>query len=665
MTGEPDDLLPLFFSEAMERLEKIEDVIGPESDRDQVQSARRELHTLKGAGRMMGFTVIADLCHRAETLLETYDRKIYAQVLPVLSRIRKEIEGLHDQKTTTGPSPDPMDFQAVVDRPRLTGATSSKAEIRMPVKTLNSLSDEGARMRVLAAGAAALVDRLHGIALAAESGVVTPHPQQALASVAVKMRHLALETERTQRRFDRLVEGHLQTLLSLQVQPVRPFLLGLARHARELAQSMGKEVDVQVKATESRLDRRSMEALKEVLLHLVRNAVDHGLETDKERYDEGKETPGLIVLGTETVIDRIRIFVTDDGRGINSQGVLQTAVERGFISSAVGANLGPEAILQLVFLPGFTTRKEATGISGRGIGLNAVAEAVRNVGGEVWVVSEFGHGCTITLELPIAQRGERILVIEVGGLWVALPAAIVRRIERRPSSSDESSSSLSQSVDLIDLSRALGLVEASPSLILHLTSGGRQMALLIDRVIGEEEVFIRPLPSVMESAPVMEGMALLGNGRPVPIVDVQHLAMMSLSEKASVEEKSHVQQTLNVLLVDDSRVTREMLRRLLSDAAFRVTAVEDGEAALRSMKEMAFDCLVTDIEMPGMSGLELSRHVRENPNTAQLPIVVISTLGSAEDRMAGLDAGADAYLTKQSMVTGELIDLVRRLGGGA
>jgi chemotaxis protein histidine kinase CheA/CheY-like chemotaxis protein len=459
-------------------------------------------------------------------------------------------------------------------------------------------------------------------------------------------------------------------LLRLQVQPLRPFLHGLDRHARDLALSLGKLVEVEVAAGAAQLDRRIVDALREAFLHLVRNAVDHGIETREERVRSGKPEAGRLHLEAVSEGDRVRLWVSDDGQGIDPESVVSTAVRHGLVSSDAVQSLDPGHILQLLFQPGFSTREEPSEVSGRGMGLDAVAAAVRSVGGDLWLESTLGSGTVVTVEVPLARRGERVLVLRIGQHHLAMPAPPVRAYRRiRPDQIDEVEGRRQISIDgqpmvARFLSDLLGEPPFDGGELVEMVIGGSILGVVADAVLGEEEVIVRPLPAAAGAPDVVEGIALLASGRPVAVLSPQRLGPLEISEDAEPQGRVRRARPVRVLLVDDSSVTREMVRQILEDGGFSVTGTSNGEDAHRLLVEQEYDCLVTDIEMPGIDGLALTRMLRESPDFADLPVVLVSTRDRPTDRLEGLEAGADAYLTKQTLDARELVALVRRVGGG-
>ncbi len=420
---------------------------------------------------------------------------------------------------------------------------------------------------------------------------------------------------------------------------------------------------------ETRLDRRIARELEEALVHLIRNAVDHGIEPPEVRVARGKPRAGRIRIKALADGPKVRLVIEDDGGGIDVARVLQQAVEVGLVDAGVAAGMGKPEALRLLFAPGFSTRKQVSEISGRGVGLDVVANAVARVGGEVFVESEPRRGTTFTVDVPVARRGESVMLLKVGQLKIALPASVVRRATRIGAAAvvERDGRTLAvlpdRLVPFVPLSRIYGQPPADSQLLLEGIVSGQTLALAVDDVDGEQEVLVRPITRRAPTDRLLEGVALLASGEPVGVLSPSVLAQREYLRALPAARPVVAVKRTRVLLVDDSLVTREMERRLLEDAGFEVTAAGDAEEALSLLSEESFDCVVTDIEMPRMDGFELAAQLRGMEHFAQLPIIVVSTRDRPEDRLRGLKVGADAYLTKQSLDAGELVDLVRRLSG--
>ena len=645
----------------------LELAAGLEEDERALTQLRRELHALKGASRMMGFREVADACHLAEDVLEGPDLPQPSE----LEAIGDHLRSLVDSVSGAGDGPGrEAEIDAEFENSASDRALRRREELRVASEIVDDLADRGARLRVVSVAAEGLADRIFRLAALAEGGVGERDPRQVLATLAISLRQVAMEFETGQRIFRRLSDRQLDALLRLQVQPLKPFLTNLASHARELAASLDKKVKVRVKAGEAQLDRRLVNALREAFLHLVRNSVDHGIESPDERRGAGKNEAGSIEIEAEEEGDRVRIRVADDGRGINVDAVLRTAVDRQILTPEAAESIETAEALQLLLRPGFTTREETSELSGRGIGLDAVAATVRSVGGDLWMESAVGEGTEINVEVPVARRGDRVLVLGVGPHQVAVPASPVRAYrsivpEMIALDGDRRVLQIrGENVDARFLSELLGAPPSDTGVMVEMIVGGSLVTLVADSIIGEEEVIVRPLSRAAGAPASVEGMTLLASGRPVPVLSLQRLVPFAENIVGDDTPLATPSVPIHVLLVDDSRVTREMMRRLLEDAGFTVTGVGSADDAMLALTRERVDCLVTDIEMPGVDGLDLTRRLRAESEHADLPIVVVSTLDRPSDRLAGLESGADAYLTKQGLDVRELVALINRVGGG-
>ncbi len=666
MAHDDAELILLFRDEARERLDRIASLVGRlGEDRDAAVEVQRELHAIKGASRMLGLSHLSELCHRAEELVGDGSGGLGIELTALLDRLFTGVDSLESPPERTGTRSG-----SDAGRVGTSDRGSRRDTLRVRPEVVDGMADRSARLRVLSTAAARLVDRTFRLAYLAERGSRERSPREVLATVAASIRQLAVELEAGQRRIHRLAEGLLDAMVRLQLQPLRPVLLSLARHARELARSLGREVDVVVDAGETQLDRRIIHALEELLLHVVQNAVDHGIESTEERVSGGKPERGLIRLEAAAEGNRVRIVVADDGRGIDPDHILSTAMMRGEIGPEGASDLSTDETLRLLLRPGFSTREEASETSGRGIGLDAVAANVLAIGGDLGIESDPGVGTTVSVHVPATRRGERVLVIQVGGSVVAFPAATVRAYRVLDRNALETSTDRTVletptgSLRVRFLNELLGQPPSPSGTVIEVVIGGVASALITDAVVGEEEVFLRPLPERAGAPRVFDSVALLSSGRPVAVLSPSRLGLLEAGRDATVS--AHVARgPLRVLLVDDSMATREMIRRLLEDAGFVVVGVGSAEEALDRLTEVAVDCVITDIEMPGMDGLELTRSLRGMPGFGELPVIVISTLDRPGDRRAGLEAGADAYLYKKNLDTRELLTLVRRVGGDA
>ncbi len=660
MDRELSDLLPLFLAETRDRLERLHALLPRWKEKDTVVELRRELHTIKGAARMLQLTEIAEVAHGAENLLADGANTDETELTGSIDRLTGLVEAVEEGGGDAEPS------EAPAAAPQERGRTQ---DLRVAASFFDGITDRATRLRILALAAGQLVAQLSEVARIAEQGGDEEHARQVLPMLGAALRRIGGDMERGQRRLRRSAEAQLESLLELQLQPLRGFLQSLARHGRELARTLGREVEITLDGQETRLDRRIARELEEALLHLVRNAIDHGIEPPARRRKAKKPVAGRVHISAATEGGRVRLTVADDGRGIDVDDVLEKAVARGLLDRAAASALDRDEALRLVFTPGFSTRDSVTEVSGRGAGLDVVAAAAARVGGQIAVDAEPGRGCSISLDVPVARRGEQIIVARVGALTVGVPSPGIRRFSWVTSSDvvERDDRLLAREDDrlipFVSLNRLFGEPSADPQLLLHGLVGGQHLTVAVDSIVGEEEVLLRPVPGVVPGGTLLDGVTLLASGEPVGILSLARLPRGRVRAARAPAETGRRLRSLRVLLVEDSLVTREMERRLLEDAGFVVTPTGDPGEALSLLAEAEFDCVVTDVEMPVMDGYELTRRLRAIPHLAQLPVVVVSTRDRPEDRIKGLSAGADAYLTKQGLDATELVALVRRLGG--
>ena len=706
MDPEFADLVPLFVAEARGRLERLA-ALAPEFEESTAATApeiRRELHTLKGAGRMLRLAPLAELCHAAEGLLQPPRPGIGALLVRVVDALTVMIEAVgrgevpvadaavleamaetdtavstekiptgaaqtisQSTATTSAARQESSAGQAAARAPAPPPAPQAAQEMRIAAETVDALADRATRLRIIALAAEHSVDRILELAHLAEQGVREEQPRQVLAALATALRRTAGELGAGQRVLLRTSETHLDALLALQVQPLHGFMLTLARHARELARSLGREVEVDLVGEETRLDRRIVRELEDALIHMVRNAVDHGIEPPALREAAGKPRSGHIHLEAQATGARVHLSLADDGAGIDPVKVAAAAVEAGLIEPSRVATIPRDEVLRLLFTPGFSTRHEVSEVSGRGVGLDAVAAAAARVGGNASIDSEPGRGTRVSIDVPAAKRGEVVLLLRAGNLRFALPSAAVTRVDALPLAGviERDGRFLvprdGAIVSFVLLARIFSEEPAASQILLTGKVAGQPMRLAVDAVEGSQEVLIRPLGRAVSVHPLIDSVTLLASGQPVAVLSPAAIANHETLRPRELTTRRPAFQRLRVLLVDDSLVTRQMERRLLEDAGFDVTTAEDAAEGLTRLAEAEFDCLVTDIEMPGMDGFELTRHVRTIGRLQTMPVVVVSTRDHPEDRLRGLEAGADAYLTKQGLDAAELTTVVRRL----
>ena len=487
-------------------------------------------------------------------------------------------------------------------------------------------------------------------------------------------------------RFDRRSTHLAQQLYDEALQcRMRPF--GDATHAyprvvRDLARSLGKQVRFNIVGEATQVDRDILDMLDAPLGHLLRNAVDHGVETPEAREAQGKPPEATITLEARHSAGKLLITVADDGAGIDLEAVRAAVVRRGLSDADTASRLSDHELLDFLLLPGFSMREHVTDVSGRGVGLDAVHEVVKAVRGTVRIHNEPGRGTRFMLQLPLTLSVIRSLLVDVGGEAYAFPLAYVRRTLElaRPEidmlEGQQHFSFEGRPVGLVTAHQLLGTQppgEARDSVpVVVIGEGAETYGIAVDRFLGERMLVVQPLDARLGKVRDIAAGALMENGDAVLIVDVDDL-LRSVDklvrggqlDKVQRGQGVAVQHRKHVLVVDDSLTVRELERKLLEKRGYAVTVAVDGMDGWNALRGADFDLVVTDIDMPRMDGIELVTLIKRDAALKALPVMVVSYKDREEDRRRGLDAGADYYLAKGSFHDEALLDAVRDLIGEA
>lgn len=500
--------------------------------------------------------------------------------------------------------------------------------------------------------------------------------QQLLAS------HLD-QIEQYERRSFELSHRLYDEALACRMGPFAEGTQSFARQVRDVARALDKKVRFTLEGEATLVDRDLLDRLEAPLGHLLRNAVDHGIEPPALRVAAGKPPEGSIRLAAHHSAGLLLVSVSDDGAGIDLEQLRARVVRRELASAETVAGMTPAELFEFLFLPGFTLREAVTDISGRGVGLDAVREMVRQVRGTVRVSSEPGRGTQFQIRLPLTLSVLRALVARIGGQPYALPLARIERVltltrEHIEQTEGRQHFRLGQrQIGLVGAHQALGLggdVEPGDELCVVVLGDEReQYGLIVDRLLGERELVVQPLDERLGKLPNIAAGALLEDGMPVPIVDVEDLlraigklvAGGQLSRVGAQAGVVEARRGKRVLVIDDSLTVRELERKLLGSHGYEVEVAVDGMDGWNAVRAQPFDLVVTDIDMPRMDGIELVTLIKKHPHLRQLPVLVVSYKDREEDRQRGLEAGADYYLAKGSFHDEALLQAVADLIGEA
>ena len=727
-----------FVEEARDRLKglsaevlRLEQVAG--ADRSVTDKAigevLRQAHSLKGSALMLGLTDISHLAHQLEDLFvaakrepQVLDSDAYDLLFGALDLLSDRIERLARgdakpieagelyQKMAALLVPDDLAGELpaaapaapdqgvryapeVVSTRPLPGLRHS---LRVPMEKLEGLtnlapelvlqslkaSERHIELRRLETSLSRLRDRVREARLSAGAatsahGADLREYADSLEAICRRMREFLVDFSDDRVRLNLITEELRQNVIELTMLPLSTVFDAFPRSVRDLARTFDKEVELTIRGRETELDKKIIEQIAEPLVHMIRNALDHGLEAPAERIESGKPAAGQLLLSAEQQGNRILVSVRDDGRGISGDALREAAARYGLASAAEMESWTPQQLLEIIFQPGFSTRSSTTDISGRGVGMDIVKSVVVRLGGTVRIQSEPGRGTTVVLDLPLSLALLRVVLVEAGDELFALPTAAVRRILRiGPNELARHQQATvaeigGESIPLMALGALLQLPPAaiveSHRTVLVTEAGDGRFGLIVDAVHEEQELVFKELRGPLRSQRTFAGAALLGNGDIVPILEVQALFELAAQSPAApavpaIGTRAAVRRC-KVLLADDSLVAGELQKNILLAAGYETDLAHDGAEALELLNQKEWDLLITDVDMPHLNGFELTARVRADERLRDIPVIIVTGRDSIDDRRRGFEVGADAYVLKREFDQIQLLDTVKQLIG--
>ncbi|MBZ0094289.1 MAG: response regulator, partial [Sulfuricella sp.] len=475
----------------------------------------------------------------------------------------------------------------------------------------------------------------------------------------------------------------LHDVKEMHLLPFSSLLEIFPRFTRELAREQGKQVELVIQGGEIEIDRRTLEEMKDPLMHLLRNCIDHGIEQPALRQDKGKPEHGSITVAiAQKDGGKIEILVADDGAGIDAAKVKAAACKLGLVSAEEADKLSEQEAQALAFQSGISTSQIITDISGRGLGLAIVREKVERLGGVVVLESRHDGGVQDTgtsfrITLPLMLATFRGVLVRAGEHCFVIPALSVERVTRvaqQDIRTVENRATISlggQAVALVSLGDVLELPRQSAmdkmseqALVVILGNGHKHVAFRVDEILGEQEVLVKTLGRQLARVRNVAGASVLGTGQVVAVLNVPDLLKSAVKQAAPppVAAETHgVAEKQSILVVEDSITSRALLKNILESAGYLVVTAVDGVDAYTTLKTGTFDLIVSDVEMPRMDGFDLTAKVRADKQLAELPVVLVTALESREHRERGIDVGANAYIVKSSFDQSNLLEVIRRL----
>ena len=502
-----------------------------------------------------------------------------------------------------------------------------------------------------------------------------------LEQLGTLISHLKYAAYEDTTQLDTLSNELQSGIQTLRLLPLSTVFNLFPRMVRDLGKQQGKQINLVIEGGDIKADKRILEEMKDPLLHILRNAIDHGIETPQERESLGKSPTATLRLRGYQTSGRIGIEVLDDGRGLNLDNIKRTALRRGICDEEELAKMTAHQIQSLIFAPGFSTRTEVSEISGRGVGLDVVRANVERLKGSIQVDSSPGMGCEFRIQLNTNLATSHVLITEVQQTTYAIPVDSVETamlVSRQEIFSIEGSQTITvdgQPVSVVWLADLLELpvtvpqsahtakVAAKNIPCILLKMGNERLGILVDALLDQQEVVLKPQSKLLKRVRNILGATILGDGQVCMVLNPQDL-LKSLQKGSSVTVSSQVEAVNakpKLLLVEDSIIIRTQMKRLLEGAGYDLTIAVDGLEGFNKLRAGKFDAVVSDVEMPNLSGLDLTTKIRQYREYNELPIILVTTLASDEDKRRGAQAGANAYLTKGDFDQKILIETLRRL----
>ncbi len=714
-------LLKTFKIEAEEHIQTVTNGLielekSPSSEKctQLIETMFREVHSLKGAARSVNLREFELVCQPLETVFSRLklnqialesglfdllhrvvdflvelvsalgEKRTSAQrstqkeligQLAVVSKIDSDTPVATKPEVEFKPPPDSYEESEIENlQPQPKEATSGQI-VRVPVAKLDSLLFQAEEMIQTKITMKQLVMELHEIRC-----------ETHLDMLYARIDEVSHAAEQDFRVLRRIVDDHLEALKEVLMLPAASLTEIFPKIIRDLAQQQGKEIDLVISGDDIEIDRRILEGLKDPFIHLIRNCVDHGIEKPARRKEINKQAAGKIAIAFATNENRqVEISISDDGNGIDCDLIRKLAIKNGVVSSDAAEKLDSREILALVFQSGFSTSTIITDLSGRGLGLAIVSEKVEKLGGSAAIESKPGVGTTFRLLLPISLATFRGVVVRAGEQLFVVPTAnVIRslRIKSEEVQTVENRETIRYNekiLSLVHLGDVLGLPETSSLATLALSdcdassgrinlvilaTGDNQIAFLVDEVIEELQVLVKGLGRQLSRVRNITGATILGTGRVVAVLNVPDL-MKSANQFASIRKHRDVEKTsksvAKVLVADDSITSRTLLKSILESAGFQVATAVDGADAFARLCGGEFDVVVSDVDMPRMSGFELTAKIRADKKLGELPVVLVTSLESRDDRERGVDVGANAYIIKSSFDQSNLLEVINKL----
>lgn len=707
-------LRALFKTESAEHLQRLDEVLlrleQAPAELPLVEEAFREAHSLKGAARMLSLKTLLALATRLEGSLNEarqgkfgLNRDRITQMLSQVDDIRRHVgEAIGEGPATVAgiPAPAPPPPSAQPQHPAQPPEPAPAAVPPVPTSDVPAARIESARidtrkldelmthagelavMRTLVWQRLAAIDALADDLEAAVRFVPEAHaaPLGLVLQSLGRLRGSYAEDGARLETLSHALEGIVQQIRML---PFADALKQFPRMVHDLAHEQGKIAELRIEGEDTLADKRILEEIKDPLMHLLRNAIDHGIEAPEQRRAAGKPPGGRITIRVGHAAGKVVIVVGDDGRGLDLDSIRATARQRGLLTEEALAAMGTEQLQALILLPGFSTKRYVTDVSGRGVGMDVVRVNIERLKGTLDIASTAGHGTRFTLRLPVTLATMRVLLVQVGGFQYGLPTdsvGVSRIVTPAGIFTREGRNVVlyrGAPVPVVRLADLLGIpAAAAPSPVaaaaagtpcVFLTVGKESFGVLVDAMLGEQHMILKPKSPLLNGVRNVLGAFILSTGEICTVLAPGDLLASlpggAATTPVAARQAPDGERKKLILLAEDSITTRAQEVRILEGAGYEVVAATDGLDAYGKLGSRHFDAVVTDINMPRLDGLQLAEKIRAIPEYANLPIILVTSLSSDADKRRGLEIGANAYITKPEFDQSILLECLEKLVG--
>ncbi len=700
---DPSKYIGIFCREAEEHLQVLRDGLmsleKKGADPALLRTLLRSVHTLKGSARLLNLIDFSRLSHALEDQLkelEGGERPVTAEWIDQLLAVNEALASLVVSVAAGSEPGFAVDeliagladgtLAPVAVRPAQASAEEPQAgieSVRTSVVQLDRLVNLLGEVSIVSESFADRSRQLGGVLR--QLNLQLPGLRQVegyaqLRQLRDDLRQLNTDLERNVFTMEYLADELQGETMALRMLPLAAITGELEGALRGMAREQGKQVDFVVTGDELELDRRMLEAIRPMLVHLLRNAVDHGIEPAEERRLEGKPPCGRIELRACYEGGAVQLILRDDGRGLDPERLRQVAVERRLLTLEAARALSDEQAFYLILKPGFTTREMVTDHSGRGIGMDVVKTVIDQVKGNLQIHSEPGRGMSIVLQFPLTLAVINGLVVACEAETYVVPLHYLVEILHLEATDILSEGGrevvrargltmpLVSLQSILELPKQGGLPVKSRFTALVLNFRGQLLACQVSRSLGVQEIVVKNLGEQLRQVRFFTGATVLASGHPALILSVAGLFGANFAAGATHLQRELEAQRIEllkgrILVVDDSVTTRTMEKNILEARGYQVTVAISGEDALAKLATQVFDLVVSDVEMPGINGFELTEKIRENEQTRDLPVIIVTSFAADEDKRRGIAVGAQAYIVKGSFDQGLLLQAVETFIG--